>query len=203
MSKLVSQIIITSDEPRRNPGTDLWFDPSVGRLYYWSKVNENWQVAISGGGSSAPSSGGGGGSQESIQLSTTDVVEGTNLYFTNQRVTDLSDLYYLRQTTASGLYLSKVGASAEYLNKEDGLSKVQASAQYTPLTTFQSELVTAFAALNALSESLAGFDGDLATALEAIYLKQSDASATYATKAELENATANLDAAAVAYGLAL
>lgn len=201
MSKLVSQIIITSDEPRRNPGTDLWFDPSVGRLYYWSKTNETWQVAISGGGSTAASSG--GGSEESNQLSTTNVLEGTNLYFTNQRVTDLSDLYYLRQTTASGLYLSKVGASAEYLNKEDGLSKVQASATYTPLTTFQAELVAAFAALNALSQSLAGFDGDLATALEAIYLKQSDASATYATKAELENATANLDAAAVAYGLAL
>jgi len=201
MSKLVSQIIITSDEPRRNPGTDLWFDPSVGRLYYWSKTSETWQVAISGGGSTAASSG--GGSEESNQLSTTDVLEGTNLYFTNQRVTDLSDLYYLRQTTASGLYLSKVGASAEYLNKEDGLSKVQASAIYTPLTTFQAELVAAFAALNALSQSLAGFDGDLATALEAIYLKQSDASATYATKAELENATANLDAAAVAYGLAL
>lgn len=201
MSKLVSQIIITSDEPRRNPGTDLWFDPSVGRLYYWSKTNETWQVAISGGGSTAASSG--GGSQESNQLSTTDVVEGTNLYFTNQRVTDLSDLYYLRQTTASGLYLSKVGASAEYLNKEDGLSKIQASAIYTPLTTFQAELVAAFSALNALSQSLAGFNGDLATALEAIYLKQSDASATYATKTELENATANLDAAAVAYGLAL
>ena len=202
MSKLVSQIIITSDEPRRNPGTDLWFDPSVGRLYYWNKTNENWQVAISGGGVSTPSSGS-GDSGESSQLSTTDVVEGTNLYFTNQRVTDLSDLYYLRQTTASGLYLSKVGASAEYLNKQDGLSKVQASATYTPLTTFQAELVAAFAALNALSQSLAGFDGDLATALEAIYLKQSDASAAYATKAELENATANLDAAAVAYGLAL
>lgn len=201
MSKLVSQIIITSDEPRRNPGTDLWFDPSVGRLYYWSKTNETWQVAISGGGSTAASSG--GGSQESNQLSTTDVVEGTNLYFTNQRVTDLSDLYYLRQTTASGLYLSKVGASAEYLNKEDGLSKIQASAIYTPLTTFQAELVAAFSALNALSQSLAGFNGDLATALEAIYLKQSDASATYATKAELENTAANLDAAAVAYGLAL
>jgi hypothetical protein len=96
-----------------------------------------------------------------------------------------------------------MGASAEYLNKQDGLSKVQASAQYTPITTFQSELVSAFAALNALSESLAGFDGDLATALEAIYLKQSDASATYATKVELQNAAAELDAAAVAYGLAL
>jgi hypothetical protein len=201
MSKLVSQIIITSDEPRRNPGTDLWFDPSVGRLYYWNKTNENWQVAISGGGVSSPSSD--GSSEEAIQLSTTDVVEGTNLYFTNQRVTDLSDLYYLRQSTASGLYLSKIGASAEYLNKQDGLSKVQASAEYTSITTFQSELVTAFAALNALSESLAGFDGDLATALEAIYLKQSDASATYATKVELQNAAAELDAAAVAYGLAL
>jgi hypothetical protein len=203
MSKLVSQIIITSDEPRRNPGTDLWFDPSVGRLYYWNKTSENWQVAISGagGGVSSPSSG--GTSEESTQLSTTDVVEGTNLYFTNQRVTDLSDLYYLRLSTANGLYLSKMGASAEYLNKQDGLSKVQASAQYTPITTFQSELVSAFAALNALSESLAGFDGDLATALEAIYLKQSDASATYATKVELQNAAAELDAAAVAYGLAL
>jgi hypothetical protein len=202
MSKLVSQIIITSDEPRRNPGTDLWFDPSVGRLYYWNKTNESWQVAISGGGVSTPSSGS-GDSEESSQLSTTDVVEGTNLYFTNQRVTDLSDLYYLRQSTASGLFLSKVGASTEYLNKQDGLSKVQASAEYTSITTFQSELVTAFAALNALSESLAGFDGDLATALEAIYLKQSDASATYATKVELQNAAAELDAAAVAYGLAL
>jgi hypothetical protein len=201
MSKLVSQIIITSDEPRRNPGTDLWFDPSVGRLYYWNKTNENWQVAISGGGVSSPSSD--GSSEEASQLSTTDVIEGTNLYFTNQRVTDLSDLYYLRQSTASGLFLSKVGASTEYLNKQDGLSKVQASAEYTSITTFQSELVAAFAALNALSESLAGFDGDLATALEAIYLKQSDASATYATKVELQNAAAELDAAAVAYGLAL
>lgn len=201
MSKRVSQIIITSDEPRRNPGTDLWFNPDNGRLYFWSMSNESWVTAISGG-AAAPSAGG-GSEEESNQLSTTDIVEGTNLFYTNQRVTDLADLYYLRLTQASAEYLNKVDASATYLSIIDGLSKAQASATYTPLTTFNTQLVNAFAALETLSQALSGFDGDLATALEAIYLRQDTASATYATKLELQNSLLELDAAAVAYGLAL
>jgi hypothetical protein len=202
MSKRVSQIIITSDEPRRNPGTDLWFNPDDGRLYYWSMSNGSWTTAISGGAPSSSSSSTEDSGQSS-QLSTTDIVEGTKLFYTNQRVTDLADLYYLKLTQASAEYLNRVDASATYLSIVEGLSKEQASAIYTPLTTFDTQLVNAFSALEALSESLAGFDGDLATALEAIYLKQTDASATYATKVEVENSLLELDAAAVAYGLAL
>jgi hydrogenase maturation factor HypF (carbamoyltransferase family) len=202
MSKRVSQIIITPDEPRRNPGTDLWFNPDNGRLYYWSMSNGSWTTAISGGAPSSSSSSTEDSGQSS-QLSTTDIVEGTKLFYTNQRVTDLADLYYLKLTQASAEYLNRVDASATYLSIVEGLSKAQASAIYTPLTTFNTQLVSAFAALESLSESLAGFDGDLATALEAIYLKQTDASETYATKVELENSLLELDAAAVVYGIAL
>jgi len=201
MSKRISQIILTEDEPRRNPGTDFWFNPSTGKLYYWNTSQESWVVAISGGSTSTPTSG--GGQEEQSQISTTDITEGTKLFFTNQRVLDIGDLNYLKLITASAQYLSKLGASAEYLNKTDGLSKIDASAQYTPLTTFQTQLVAAFAALESLSEALEGFDGDLATAIAAIYLNKVDASTIYATKAELIDASQNLDAAAVAYGLAL
>lgn len=200
MSKSVSQIIITEDEPRRNPGTDLWYNPSTNKLFYWSKSTESWKSALSGGSSTTTTTDGGG---ESAPLNTTDIIEGTNLFYTNQRVTDLADLFYLRLTQASAEYLNKNDASATYLSIVNGLSKAQASATYTPLTTFNTQLVNAFAALESLSQSLSGFDGDLATALEAIYLRQDSASATYATKIELQNSLLELDAAAVAYGLAL
>lgn len=200
MSKSVSQIIITEDEPRRNPGTDLWYNPSTNKLFYWSKGTESWKSALSGGSSTTTTTDSGG---ESAPLSTTDIVEGTNLFYTNQRVTDLADLFYLRLTQASAEYLNKNDASATYLSIVNGLSKAQASATYTPLTTFNTQLVNAFAALESLSQALSGFDGDLATALEAIYLRQDSASATYATKIELQNSLLELDAAAVAYGLAL
>ena len=204
MSKLVSQIIITSDEPRRNPGTDLWFDPSSGKLYYWNKTNENWQVAISGGGGTTTVATGGntggdtgGNTGGNTQVSTTDIIEGSKLFFTDARARAALNGLYVTPGNANETYLSKINASSQYL------TQLGASAIYTPLTTFNSQLVAAFAALESLTEALAGFDGDLATALEAMYLKQSNASAIYATKTELQNVAAELDAAAVAYGLAL
>ena len=196
MSQLVSQIIITSDEPRRNPGTDLWFDPSSGKLYYWNKTNENWQVAISGGGGTTTVATG-GNTGGNTQVSTTDIIEGSKLFFTDARARAALNGLYLTPGNANETYLSKINASSQYL------TQLGASAIYTPLTTFNSQLVAAFAALESLTEALAGFDGDLATALEAMYLKQSNASAIYATKTELQNVAAELDAAAVAYGLAL
>jgi hypothetical protein len=68
---------------------------------------------------------------------------------------------------------------------------------------FNSQLVSAFAALEALSAALEGFDGDLATAIANTYLSKESASTIYATKAQLAASAAMLDANAIAYAVAL
>jgi hypothetical protein len=200
MSKRVSQIILTDEEPRRNPGTDLWYDTSARKLYFWNMGTEAWQLAVSGaaattvvtdGGDSGGDTGGTG------QVSTTDIIEGSKLFFTNQRAIAATSGVYVTPAAASATYLSQVNASSEYL------TMINASATYTPLTTFNTQLVSAFAALEALSAALEGFDGDLATAIANTYLSKESASTIYATKAQLAASAAMLDANAIAYAVAL
>lgn len=202
MSKRISQIILTDEQPRRNPGTDLWYDTSARKLYFWNTVTESWTVAVSGGAAAAVSTGGdtGGDTGEDTgtgQISTTDIIEGSKLFFTDSRARSALSGLYVSPGTANETYLSKTNASSEYL------TKINASATYTPLTTFNSQLVSAFAALEALSASLEGFDGDLATAISNIYLSKATASTTYVTKAQLTASAAMLDANAIAYAVAL
>lgn len=200
MTKRVSQIILADEEPRRNPGTDLWYDTSARKLYFWNMQSEAWQVAVSGGGGTTTVITGGdtgGGDTGSSQVSTTDIIEGSKLFFTNQRAVAATSGLYVTPANASATYLSQVNASSEYL------TIINASATYTPLTTFQTQLVSAFAALEALTEALEGFDGDLATAIANIYLSKESASTTYATKAQLAASAALIDANAIAYAVAL
>jgi len=202
MSKRVSQIVLSDEEPRRNPGTDLWYDTATRRLYFWNMSSEAWQIAVSGGAApSTPSTGsgdtGGGEDTGSSQISTTDIIEGSKLFFTNQRAVSALSGLYVTPGDASSTYLTQVNASSQYLTQLD------ASATYTPLTTFQNQLVAAFAALESLSEALQGFDGDLATAIANIYLSKESASTIYATKAQLAASAAMLDANAIAYAVAL
>ena len=203
MTKRVSQIVLADEEPRRNPGTDLWYDTAAKRLYFWNMESEAWQVAVSGGGGTTTVvTGGDTGGEDagSGQISTTDIIEGSKLFFTDARavaaVSGTTGLY-VSPADASETYLSKVNASSEYLTQLD------ASATYTPLTTFQNQLVAAFAALESLSEALQGFDGDLATAIANIYLSKESASTIYATKAQLAASAALIDANAIAYAVAL
>jgi len=201
MSKRVSQIILTDEEPRRNPGTDLWYDTSARKLYFWNMGTESWQLAVSGGAApSTPTTGGGdtgGGDTGSSQISTTDIVEGSKLFFTDIRARAALSGLYVTPGSANETYLSKTDASASYL------TQMNASATYTPLTVFNSQLVSAFAALEALSAALEGFDGDLATAIANTYLSKESASTIYATKAQLAASAAMLDANAIAYAVAL
>lgn len=201
MTKRVSQIILADEEPRRNPGTDLWYDTGARKLYFWNMSSEAWQLAVSGGGGTTTvitgGDTGGGGDTGSSQVSTTDIIEGSKLFFTNQRAVAATSGLYLTPQSASNTYLSQVNASSEYL------TIINASATYTPLTTFQTQLVSAFAALEALTEALEGFDGDLATAIANIYLSKESASTTYATKAQLAASAALIDANAIAYAVAL
>jgi len=200
MSKRVSQIILADEEPRRNPGTDLWYDTATKRLYFWNMVTESWQLAVSGGAApSTPTAGGdtGGEDEGSGQISTTDIIEGSKLFFTDTRARLALGGLYVTPGDAIETYLSKENASAEYL------TQINASATYTPLTIFNSQLVSAFAALEALSAALEGFDGDLATAIANTYLSKESASTIYATKAQLAASAAMLDANAIAYAVAL
>jgi hypothetical protein len=201
MSKRVSQIVLADEEPRRNPGTDLWYDTSTKRLYFWNMSSEAWQIAVSGGAApSTPTTGGdtgGGEDTGNTQISTTDIIEGSKLFFTNQRAVAALDGLYVTPIGASSTYLTMANASSEYL------TQIDASATYTPLTTFQTQLVAAFAALESLSEALEGFDGDLATAIANIYLSKESASTIYATKEQLAASAALLDANAIAYAVAL
>lgn len=201
MSKRVSQIILTDEEPRRNPGTDLWYDTATRRLYFWNMDTESWQLAVSGGAApSTPTTGGGdtgGEDTGSSQISTTDIIEGSKLFFTNTRAISALSGLYVTPGDAIETYLSRANASAEYL------TQLNASATYTPLTTFNSQLVSAFSALEALSAALEGFDGDLATAIANTYLSKESASTIYATKAQLAASAAMLDANAIAYAVAL
>lgn len=204
MTKRISQIVLADEEPRRNPGTDLWYDTRARRLYFWNMETEAWQVAVSGGGGTTTVVTGGGTGGDtggdtggSGQVSTTDIIEGSKLFFTDNRARAALDGLYISPGTANETYLSKVNASSEYL------TKLNASATYTPLTTFNSQLVSAFAALEALSAALEGFDGDLATAISNTYLSKQSASTIYATKAQLAASAAMLDANAIAYAVAL
>jgi hypothetical protein len=200
MSKRVSQIILADEEPRRNPGTDLWYDTATKRLYFWNMVTESWQLAVSGGAaSSTPTAGGDTGGEDagSGQISTTDIIEGSKLFFTDTRARLALSGLYVTPGDAIETYLSRANASSEYL------TQLNASATYTPLTTFNSQLVSAFAALEALSAALEGFDGDLATAIANTYLSKESASTIYATKAQLAASAAMLDANAIAYAVAL
>jgi hypothetical protein len=201
MSKRVSQIILTDEEPRRNPGTDLWYDTAARRLYFWNMDTEAWQLAVSGGAApSTPTTGSedtGGGDTGSGQISTTDIIEGSKLFFTGERARLALSGLYVTPGDAIETYLSRANASSQYL------TQLNASATYTPLTTFNSQLVSAFAALEALSAALEGFDGDLATAIANTYLSKESASTIYATKAQLAASAAMLDANAIAYAVAL
>ena len=200
MSKRISQIVLADEEPRRNPGTDLWYDTGAKRLYFWNMETEAWQVAVSGGGGTTTVVTGGdtgGDTGGSGQVSTTDIIEGSKLFFTDTRARAALSGLYISPGTANETYLSKVNASSEYL------TQLNASATYTPLTTFNSQLVSAFAALEALSAALEGFDGDLATAISNTYLSKESASTTYVTKAQLAASAAMLDANAIAYAVAL
>jgi hypothetical protein len=200
MSKRVSQIVLADEEPRRNPGTDLWYDTVARRLYFWNMETEAWQVAVSGGGGTTTVVTGGDTGADtggSGQVSTTDIVEGSKLFFTDTRARAALNGLYITPGTANETYLSRVNASSEYL------TQMNASATYTPLTTFNSQLVSAFAALEALSAALEGFDGDLATAISNTYLSKASASTTYVTKTQLAASAAMLDANAIAYAVAL
>jgi hypothetical protein len=200
MSKRVSQIILADEEPRRNPGTDLWYDTATRRLYFWNMVTESWQLAVSGGAApSTPTAGGDTGGEDagSSQISTTDIIEGSKLFFTDTRARLALGGLYVTPGDANETYLSRANASSEYL------TQLNASATYTPLTVFNSQLVSAFAALEALSAALEGFDGDLATAIANTYLSKESASTIYATKAQLAASAAMLDANAIAYAVAL
>lgn len=198
MSKRFSQIILTDEEPRRNPGTDLWYDTSAKKLYFWNMSTESWQLAISGGATTVVTGDTGGGEDTGTpQISTSDIIEGNKLFFTDSRARAAMSGLYVTPADASATYLTINNASSEYLNKLD------ASATYTPLTTFNTQLVSAFAALEALADALQGFDGDLATAIANIYLSKESASTIYATKAQLAASAALLDANAIAYAVAL
>ena len=48
-------------------------------------------------------------------LTTTDIEEGTNLYFTNQRAINAGSATYLSQSSASTLYLTQANASTSYV----------------------------------------------------------------------------------------
>jgi hypothetical protein len=49
-----------------------------------------------------------------LPLTTTDIVEGTELYFTNQRAVNAGSTTYLTQTSASTTYLTQTSASTLY-----------------------------------------------------------------------------------------
>jgi len=116
------------------------------------------------------------GQEGVIVLTTSNIAEGTNRYFTNQRATDaltstLSN--YLTLASASSTYLTQSDASSTYLTQSNALTTylTQANASTTYLTSADA---TATYATNA---SLA----DYLTTLDAsnLYLTQATASSSY------------------------
>jgi hypothetical protein len=109
-------------------------------------------------------------------LTTTDIEEGTNLYFTNSRAINAGSATYILQTNQQGIINSASAAAVTYLvdsapSTLDTLNELAAALGDDPnyATTIT----------NSLSEKLS-----ISTA-SATYLTQSSASTTYATQAEL------------------
>ena len=101
-------------------------------------------------------------------LTTTDVAENTNLYFTNERAVNAGSATYILQTSQQGIINSASAAAVTAL------------------------LDSAPGALDTLNELSAALNDDpnFYSTIQAVYLTQSNASATYAT---IENIN-NLDA---------
>ena len=111
-------------------------------------------------------------------LTTTDIEEGTNLYFTNQRAIDSGSATYILQSNQQSIINTASAATVSYLvdSAPSTLDTLNELAQALGDDPNYATTIT-----NALGNKL-----DSATA-SATYLTQSNASATYATKTELEN----------------
>ena len=70
-------------------------------------------------------------------LTTTDVVEGTSLYFTNQRSIDAGSATYLTQSNAATTYLPKTGGTVSGNLQVDGTFTVTGSTAYVNVTEFK------------------------------------------------------------------
>jgi hypothetical protein len=70
-------------------------------------------------------------------LTTTDVAEGTGLYFTNQRAIDAGSATYLTQSNAATTYLPKTGGTLSGNLQVDGNITVTGSTAYVNVTEFK------------------------------------------------------------------
>jgi hypothetical protein len=70
-------------------------------------------------------------------LTTTDVAEGTSLYFTNQRSIDAGSATYLTQSNAATTYLPKTGGTVSGNLQVDGTFTVTGSTAYVNVTEFK------------------------------------------------------------------
>jgi len=70
-------------------------------------------------------------------LTTSDIAEGTNLYFTNQRAIDSGSATYLTQSNATATYLPKAGGTVTGNLNVNGTLTVSGSTAYVNVTEFK------------------------------------------------------------------
>ena len=195
MPKRARPILIDDGLPINSANTDFLYNETDGILYYYNRASNSWDSIGSGDSGSGDSGSGGSGSGGSTDLGNLLTIQSASATYLSLQSASAT---YLSLQSASTTYLSLQSASTTYLNKSS------ASATYLPISASASVFQAAVdyivdlapPALNTLNKLAAALNDDenfSATVANSIATKLSiaSASATYATKVELDGAGLN------------